>query len=64
MKNEDKLVRSDAEIKQLQVTTMIKATYMIIALSSNIELQLKDLCDLADMDYQILGTSYFGRVDN
>jgi len=59
-----KLVLSEQEIKQLKLTLMTRFTYMTIALSSDIDVQLQGLISLVEYDPSVLGTSHFGRVDN
>jgi hypothetical protein len=64
MKDETKLIRNDAEMKQLLLKQMMGWTYMVIALSEDLEGQLQDLFNMVALDPNVLGSSYFGRVDN
>ena len=61
---ETKLVRSEQEIRQMLLTMMITMSYTVIALSPSVESQLKSLIDMAELDPNVLGVSYFGRIDN
>ena len=61
---ETKLVLSEQEMKVLRYTLMTRFTYTSISLAEDLELQLQDLARLAEMDPSILGTNYFGRIDN
>ena len=63
-KNITKLVRSEAEIKQLLLSLMVRFSYMSIALAADSGYQLQSLFGMVDVDPSILGTSYFGRIDN
>jgi len=59
-----KLLLSEQELKMLKLALMTRFAYTTIALSEDIDDQIRGLIALVEYDPIILGSSYFGRTDN
>ena len=59
-----KLVLSEAEIRELYRVLLTRFSYMALAMSENIEAEIKYLCELIDEDSSVLSLDCFGRLNN